>query len=95
MNLFAQPPLGSNAEAITHEQHPDHQLRVDRRTTCVTVERFKVASQLAEIEEVVDPAQQVIRGNVLIEVERVEESVLIAALGTHHQEVLLNTVLDP
>jgi hypothetical protein len=32
---------------------------------------------------------------VLIDVERVEESVLVAALCTHHQEVLPNTVLDP
>jgi hypothetical protein len=54
-----------------------------------------VAPQLAEIEEMVNPAQQVIGGDVLIEVERVEESVLIAALGAHHQEVLPNTVLDP
>jgi hypothetical protein len=61
----------------------------------VTVERLEVAPQLTEIEKAVNPAQQVIRWNVLIEVERVEESVLIAALCTHHQEVLPNTVLDP
>jgi hypothetical protein len=45
----------------------------------VTVERFEVPPQLTEIEEVVNPAQQMISGNVLIEVERIEESVLIAA----------------
>jgi hypothetical protein len=95
MDLLAQPPLRPNAKAITHQQHPDHQLRIDRRATCVTVKRLKVTPQLAEIEEVVNPAQQVIRWNVLIEVERVEESVLIAALGTHHQQVLPNTVLHP
>ena len=44
--------------------------------------------------EPTNPAQQVISGNVLIEVERIEKSVLIAALCTHHQEVLPNTVLD-
>ena len=60
----------------------------------MTVERFEVPPQLAEIEKVVNPAQQVIGGNMPIEVERIEESVLIAALCTHHQEVLPNTVLD-
>jgi len=74
---------------------PDHQLRIDRGTTRVTVERFEVAPQFAEIEEPINPAQQVLRWNVLIKVKRVEESVLIAALCTQHQEVLLNTVLDP
>jgi hypothetical protein len=54
-----------------------------------------MAPQVAEIEETVNPAQQVIRRNVPIEVEGVEESVLIAALCTHHQEALPNTVLDP
>ena len=61
----------------------------------MTVERFEMAPQLAEIEKVVDPTQRVIRWNVLVEVERVKKSVLIAALCTHHQEVLPNTVLDP
>ena len=34
-------------------------------------------------------------GNELVEFERVEKSVSIAVLCTHHQEVLPNTVLDP
>ena len=30
VNLLAQAPLGADAEAIAHDQHPDHQLGVDR-----------------------------------------------------------------
>jgi hypothetical protein len=30
MNLFAKPPLGPNAHAVTDHQHPDHQRRVNR-----------------------------------------------------------------
>ena len=30
VNLFAQPPLGADGEAIADNEHPDHQLRVDR-----------------------------------------------------------------
>ena len=29
MHLLAKPPLGSDAEAITHQQHPYHQLWID------------------------------------------------------------------
>src|SRR5262249_18513899 len=94
VDFLTQPPLGAYPKAVAHQQHPDHELRVHRWTARVTVEGLELASQLAEIEEAVNPAQQVIRRNMLIEVERVEESVLIAALCTHHQEVLLNTVLD-
>jgi hypothetical protein len=57
----------------------------------VTVERLEVAPKLTEIKEAINPAQQVFRRSVLIEVERVEKSVLIPALCTHHQEVLPNT----
>ena len=30
MNLLAQAPLGADAEAIAHDQNPDHQLGVDQ-----------------------------------------------------------------
>src|SRR5215211_4332012 len=30
VHFFAKPPLGADAEAVTDDQHPDHQLRVDR-----------------------------------------------------------------
>ena len=31
--LFAQPPLGTNAEAVADNEHPDHQFRINRRAT--------------------------------------------------------------
>jgi len=30
VNLLAQPALRADAEAVAHDQHPDHQLRVDQ-----------------------------------------------------------------
>jgi hypothetical protein len=29
MNLFAQSPLRTDAEAVADDQHPDHQLGID------------------------------------------------------------------
>jgi len=69
VNLLAEPTLRANPKAITHQQPPDHQLRIDGRATSVTVEGLETLSQLAEVEEPVDAAQKVIRGDVLIEVE--------------------------
>ena len=34
VDLVAQPTLRANAKAIANNQHPDHQLRIDRRGTC-------------------------------------------------------------
>lgn len=69
VNLFAQPSLGPNAEAVADDQHSNHQLRIDRGAACVTVEGREVLAQFAEIEESINPTQQVIGRNVSIEIE--------------------------
>ena len=84
LNLLAQPALGANAEAVADDQHADHQLRVDRRASGVTVERRQMGAQLAEVEEAIDAAQQVAAGDVIVEIEGVEKSVLATTPLTHH-----------
>ena len=37
MDLVAQPPFGANAEAVADNEHPDHQLRIDRRATRLAI----------------------------------------------------------
>jgi len=49
MQFFAQPPLGANAEAVTHQQHPNHQFWIDRRPSTVTVVWREVLAQVPEI----------------------------------------------
>jgi len=43
-----------------------------------------MAAQLAEVEEAIDATQQVTARNLIVEVERVEESILAATSLTHH-----------
>jgi len=38
MHLFAQPPLRANAEAVADDQHPNHQLGIDRGATSCAIE---------------------------------------------------------
>src|SRR5688500_9053595 len=87
MHLFAQPALRADAEAVAHDQHPDHQLRIDRRTTRVTVERCEMPAQFSQIEELIDTSKQMINRYVCFEIEGVEEPILVASLLTHHPDV--------
>ena len=41
MNLLAQPPLRPDAHAVAHDQHPHHQLRINRRPADGAVERLQ------------------------------------------------------
>ena len=50
----------------------------------MAVERSAVAAQLAEVEEAVNAAQQVAARDVIVEIEGVEETVLVATSLTHH-----------
>src|SRR6476646_838169 len=69
LHLFAQAPLGANTEAVSNDQHPDHQFRINRGPTGVAIERSEMAAQLAQIKESINPAQQMIGRNVSIEIE--------------------------
>lgn len=54
MDLFAKPAFRWNSEAVADDQHPDHQLRIDRWAARVAVEGGEVLAQLAQVEEAVD-----------------------------------------
>ena len=69
VNLFAQPTFGPNAEAVANDQHANHELRIDRWTACVAVERREVIAQFSEVEEAIDATQQVIAWDAIVEDE--------------------------
>ena len=69
MDLLAQPPLRADAEAIAHQQHPDHQLRIDRGPADVAVVGRQVSAHARQIDEPVDRAQQVICRDVPLDAE--------------------------
>jgi len=52
-----------------------------------------MATQFAKVKEAVNPAQQMVKGNVCVELKGVEQLVLHACLLTHHLGVSL--VVDP
>jgi hypothetical protein len=58
MDLLAEPPLRPDAEGVTHDQHPDHQLGIDRGPPRGTVEWRQMPAHVAEIDEAIHRAQQ-------------------------------------
>ena len=83
MHLFTQSPLGADGEAIADNEHPDHQLRIDRGTPNVTVERLQLPPNLTQIKEPINLAKDVISRNMLIKTKIVEQS-LRCRLRPHH-----------
>ena len=85
-DLLAQPPLGANAVAITDDQHPDHQLGINRRPANVTVEGRQLVTKLNQYPcyDRIDPPQQVVRRDTSFEVEQIKQLALIVRLLTHH-----------
>jgi hypothetical protein len=52
-----------------------------------------MASKIAQIEEPINTTQEVIGGNVVVEIERIKQCTLIAATLTHHLGALPSQVL--
>jgi hypothetical protein len=60
LDLIAQAPLRSDAKAATDQEHPDHQLGVDRRPTNSAVKGRQVSPDLFKIDKPVDRPQQLV-----------------------------------
>ena len=50
LHLLAQPPLRADRIAVADQQHPDHQLGIDRRTARVAVVGRHLAAQPAQVQ---------------------------------------------
>jgi hypothetical protein len=77
VHLVAQPTLRADAHAVADDQHPDHQLRINRGPTHIAVEWAELRSDVAKINEPVDRPQQVIRRRMPLKAEPVEQLRLI------------------
>jgi hypothetical protein len=86
-HLLAQLALRSNPIAVTHQQHPDHQLRIDRGAAGVAVKRRQLAAEIPEIEDDVNLPEEVVAWNPIVEAEFVEELGLITRQSTHHRGI--------
>src|SRR5580692_1121438 len=85
LDLSAQPPLRADREHIAHNQHPDHQHRINRRAARVRVVRRKLLMHPTKVQNIVDLAHQMIGRHHLVEFKRIKELALTAFPPTHHE----------
>jgi len=88
MDLLAQAPFGADAEAIADEQHPDHQLGIDRGPADLAVEGAQMRADLREIDEPVDGSRPMIGRHVTLQAELVEQRILRHLPLAHHRAAL-------
>src|SRR5205085_1995046 len=86
LDLLAQPSLKTDTVAVAHDQHPDHELRVNRRPANVAVKGRQFLMQISHDPRYfgIDPAQQMACWNAPFEIEQVKQLTLLAALPPHH-----------
>ena len=87
VDLLAEPALRADAETIAYQQHPDHQLRVDRGPAHLAVEWAEMGTNVGEIDKPVDAADEVISRDMTLQAELVEQRLLSHRPFTHHRVV--------
>jgi hypothetical protein len=60
LHFTADQPFRADRKDISHDQHPDHQFRIDRRPAHGRIMRCKFGTKPGQIESSVNPAHQMI-----------------------------------
>jgi hypothetical protein len=70
---LTQPSLKADSVAVAHDQHPDHELGINRRPANVAVEGCQLLMQVSHDPRYfgIDPAQQMACRNTPFEIEEV------------------------
>ena len=90
LDFLAEPALRADAAAVADNKHSDHELRIDRRTSDLAVVGLQFLVQIGQCRchKHVDPSQQVVRRDTVIEMELVEQLALVPSAPPHHRPVL-------
>src|ERR1700744_3082658 len=82
--LTTDQPFRADRKDIPHDQHPDHQFRIDRRATHGRIMRCKFTAKPGKIESGIDLPHQMIFRNRLVEMKLVEQLTLVTLQTAHH-----------
>ena len=84
LHFTADQPLRTDRKYIPHNQHPDHQLRINRRATHRRITRCKFAAKPGQIESSIDLPHKVILRNCVAKTKLVEQLTLVTLQTAHH-----------
>ena len=85
VDLFAEPPLRADPGAVTHDQHAQQELRIDRGPPRAAVKGPEVLPHAVQVNKTVDGAEQVVRRHMPLQAEPVKQRLLRDRLLAHHQ----------
>ena len=85
VDLLAQPPLRADAKAVADDQHPDHQLRVDRGPTLLAVEWRQLPAAARRGQRTGRSSAAGALGHMIFERKLVKQGVLPDAAFPHHR----------
>jgi hypothetical protein len=71
--LFHQFALAGDAVQVPHQQNPQQQFRINRRTSRVAIEVLQLRAHEIEIDVAINQAQQVIFWHLIFQAEVVEK----------------------
>jgi hypothetical protein len=80
--------LRPDAEAISKQQHAQHQIRIDGGASRVAIERSKLLAHFTQIKLSIGLPDEMTKWHLNVQDEAVEQPILRAALATHHVDVL-------
>ena len=86
MDFLTETPFRPNAKGIAHDEHPYHQLRIDRGAASRAVEWGEMTAHVSEINEAVDAPEQMLRRDVVFYCELVEQRALRNLPRPHHRQ---------
>ena len=84
--LFHQLALAGDAVQITNEQNAQQQLGINRRSASVAVAVFQPLPHKLKADVLLDQPQQMILGNLIFQVEVVEQRLGAVVLPHHDQQ---------
>jgi hypothetical protein len=84
LDLAAQRAFRADGEHVADDEHPNHQHRIDRRSSGMRIVRRQPGPNPRQIKNASNGAPQVIVRNHRFEVERIEQLPLILAYPPHH-----------
>ena len=94
LHLGAQPPLRADCKHASHNQHPDHQHRIDRRPTYVPIVGRKLLCTQSRSTAPSICLIEMIHRHHLVEIERVEEVALATLPPPHYRPLRRIAVLS-
>jgi hypothetical protein len=92
MDFLTQASFGRNPEAVTDDQHTDHQFRINRRPPDGTVERFHVLPDGAQVEKVMNIPEQMTLRHIIFDAEGLEQLLTACCLTTDHGKASSKTM---